>query len=282
MLTPMKPRTFVPVVAMVMCSAAVADNGEGVTLLTDSRTAMALANTTQCPDQGFTSNTEAPETFEPFSVTIEADQSCDDGTAHAAATQQSEVSTTSMSGFGTTLAVASGALPGVIHAIPRSTFEVTFQVTQSQDMVIDASLLTAGDHGPPVIFAHSTVRLWSDWEDPIFSHIHTSETPGFFEIAETVTLEPGEYTIRVESAIAIDGVVPPDANAGATFEFDMQLTPTPFPGDLNGDGIVDVSDLLILLAAWGPCDDERDCPADLNGDGTVNVSDLLLLLANWG
>lgn len=50
-------------------------------------------------------------------------------------------------------------------------------------------------------------------------------------------------------------------------------------GDLNCDGVVDVSDLLILLAAWGNCE---NCPADLNGDGTVDVSDLLVLLANWG
>ena len=52
-------------------------------------------------------------------------------------------------------------------------------------------------------------------------------------------------------------------------------------GDLNGDGVVDVSDLLILLGAWGPCSG-GSCDADLNDDGTVDVSDLLALLANWG
>lgn len=51
------------------------------------------------------------------------------------------------------------------------------------------------------------------------------------------------------------------------------------PGDLNGDGVVDVSDMLAMLAEWGPC---VDCDADLNGDGVVDVSDLLGLLANWG
>jgi hypothetical protein len=51
------------------------------------------------------------------------------------------------------------------------------------------------------------------------------------------------------------------------------------PGDLDGDGDVDVSDLLGLLAAWGPC--PPPCPADLNRDGVVNVTDLLILLANW-
>lgn len=51
---------------------------------------------------------------------------------------------------------------------------------------------------------------------------------------------------------------------------------------LGGDGNVDVSDLLALLAAWGPCD---DCPADIaprGGDGQVDVTDLLALLAAWG
>lgn len=51
-------------------------------------------------------------------------------------------------------------------------------------------------------------------------------------------------------------------------------------GDLNGDGVVNISDLLLLFHAWGPC--TGACPADLNGDQFVDVSDLLLLFANWG
>ena len=53
-------------------------------------------------------------------------------------------------------------------------------------------------------------------------------------------------------------------------------------GDLNGDGSVGASDLLILLANWGPCADCAACPADLNDDCTVGAADLLFLLANWG
>jgi hypothetical protein len=48
--------------------------------------------------------------------------------------------------------------------------------------------------------------------------------------------------------------------------------------DINGDGLVDVSDLLSLLAAWGT----DDVDADFTGDGTVDVEDLLVLLAAWG
>ncbi len=52
--------------------------------------------------------------------------------------------------------------------------------------------------------------------------------------------------------------------------------------DLDGSGSVGASDLLILLANWGPCGDCDDCSADLNGDCVVGAADLLILLANWG
>ncbi len=54
------------------------------------------------------------------------------------------------------------------------------------------------------------------------------------------------------------------------------------PGDINGDQSVNVTDLLALIAAWGPCADPGNCPADLNGDEIVNVTDLLALIAAWG
>ncbi len=56
--------------------------------------------------------------------------------------------------------------------------------------------------------------------------------------------------------------------------------PTPQPGDLNGDGLVNAADLALLLAAWGPAC--PGCPEDLNNDGWVNAGDLAILLANWG
>ena len=51
------------------------------------------------------------------------------------------------------------------------------------------------------------------------------------------------------------------------------------PGDANGDGQVNVDDLLIVISSWGPC---QGCTADFNLDGMVGVDDLLTLLANWG
>ncbi|MCH2154304.1 MAG: hypothetical protein MK089_13270, partial [Phycisphaerales bacterium] len=50
-------------------------------------------------------------------------------------------------------------------------------------------------------------------------------------------------------------------------------------GDLDGNGVVDVEDLLDTLNDWG-C--EEDCTADVNDDGSVDISDLLTIIANWG
>lgn len=56
----------------------------------------------------------------------------------------------------------------------------------------------------------------------------------------------------------------------------------PCPWDLDGDGTINVVDLLVLIASFGPCADPSDCPADFDGDGLVGVTDLLALLASLG
>ena len=49
--------------------------------------------------------------------------------------------------------------------------------------------------------------------------------------------------------------------------------------DVTGDGVVNVGDLLTLIAAWGPC---GGCDEDLDGSGTVDVADLLMVIGDWG
>jgi hypothetical protein len=48
-------------------------------------------------------------------------------------------------------------------------------------------------------------------------------------------------------------------------------------GDVNGDGVVDVLDLLLVIAAWG----NPGGPEDVNDDGIVDVLDLLEVIAHW-
>lgn len=59
----------------------------------------------------------------------------------------------------------------------------------------------------------------------------------------------------------------------------IDLSASPCPADLNGDGKVDAADLGMLLGAWGPC---PGCAGDLDGSGSVDSADIGLLLAAFG
>ncbi len=56
------------------------------------------------------------------------------------------------------------------------------------------------------------------------------------------------------------------------------------PGDVDGDGDVDLTDLSLLLATFGACDGDTafNPAADFNADGCVDVADLSVLLGNFG
>ena len=78
----------------------------------------------------------------------------------------------------------------------------------------------------------------------------------------TYYIVAGSYsaTVNVTSSLVIDG--PPQG--------------LPCPGDYNGDGNRDGSDLATLLSAWGTAG------GDIDGDSTTNGADLAILLSGWG
>jgi hypothetical protein len=74
----------------------------------------------------------------------------------------------------------------------------------------------------------------------------------------------------------------PDGNIEAWL---VRLPPRCPAGDIDDNDRVNVTDLFLLLSAWGACG--SPCPADFTGpggtlDGTVNVLDLFALLSAWG
>jgi len=54
------------------------------------------------------------------------------------------------------------------------------------------------------------------------------------------------------------------------------------PGDANGDGSVDGSDLNIVLSNYGTTSGATWAMGDFNGDGAVDGSDLNVVLSNYG
>ncbi len=59
----------------------------------------------------------------------------------------------------------------------------------------------------------------------------------------------------------------------------IHVTPIyiPCPSDTDGDGMVNVSDVLAAIGNWG-----GSGTGDVDGNGVVNVSDLLAMVAAWG
>mgnify|MGYP001993993617 FL=1 len=53
-------------------------------------------------------------------------------------------------------------------------------------------------------------------------------------------------------------------------------------GDIDGDGFVGVTDLLMVIDMWGNCPVKGSCDADLDGDNFVGVGDLLTIIDLWG
>ena len=78
-------------------------------------------------------------------------------------------------------------------------------------------------------------------------------------------------------------------NNGVPDECEPPPPPPNCPADIapvNGDGFVNVADLLAIINSWGACPAPPAlCHADIapaGGDGIVNVADLLAIINSWG
>jgi subtilisin family serine protease len=123
----------------------------------------------------------------------------------------------------------------------------------------------------------ATVRMKtdiSDWQD-----LNVAQDPdtGEYSTSVPVISSANLYTLEISA----------EDNYNNTFTYSFQVPKGTVPGgdteppdtqgDINGDGVVNIFDLSILLSNWGTADPD----ADLNNDGTVNIFDLSILLSNW-
>jgi hypothetical protein len=126
---------------------------------------------------------------------------------------------------------------------------------QSRSAATEAHDTFGSSHLEPGLYG-----TWSDWCDAggqlTFSESTTGTPPG-------TTADTRSWTVT--SAFS------------ATIHYKV-------PGDANGDGYVDVSDVLLVSAAFGSAAGQAeynpDC--DFNNNGVVDVSDLLILAGSWG
>ncbi|MHC5028121.1 MAG: dockerin type I domain-containing protein [Planctomycetota bacterium] len=106
-------------------------------------------------------------------------------------------------------------------------------------------------------------------------------SPGLVTVASASTGKSRLTAIAAANGGSLVAWVDDDGNQDVRAQrvnLDGTLGPPPLDGDVTGDGVVDVSDLVEVIVNWGPC---CGCAADVNADGTVDVTDLVEVIVNW-
>ena len=136
-------------------------------------------------------------------------------------------------------------------------------------------------------------NLWVAHDNPGQStpNLPVAEKNGIYaENPQLLNPAAGDYHIQVESPASGAGQSP--ALISGDYEGRCLVDPPsigafekPAPaGDVNGNGAVNVDDLLWVINSWGDCPARIICKADIapvGGDGVVNVDDLLVVVNNW-
>ncbi len=96
-----------------------------------------------------------------------------------------------------------------------------------------------------------------------------------------VGINSGETILHIENTIARDSNLDLIPSKGSSMNALVTLY---LPGDVNGDGKVDIEDLVLFARAFGSKkgDSNYNSRADFNNDGQVDGLDLILLAYNWG
>jgi hypothetical protein len=165
-----------------------------------------------------------------------------------------------------------------------------------------------GGYGAAWLMDHFAVGIADDWHPDGHSGYTETEarTAMSFAIFEILTSPPGEpldlsggtfyiwngpLEARTLAQAYLDELTIADPDEAALeAQYDIFVgdqwpnahwvtCDLPCEGDINGDAVINVLDLLALLNAWGAC---AECDEDVNGDGMVDVIDLLAILDAWG
>ncbi len=237
------------------------------------------------PCGGSDSDSQEALVFGPFQAAVDAVLTCQAAQGIACAVQVSEIGSSALTAWGNVVSSAASRAPTVIHAIPWSRYDVTFQISTPVEYVVVGDLSAEG--AAPVVLANAMVRLMVPAGPILFQQIVEPGAGGWpnMQAVDIVgQLGPGTYSLDAQANAGIDSTVPPNGSGMGQFNIIFHAA---IPGDVNGDDVVDVDDLLEVIVGWGPCDvpaTPLTCPADiapLGGNDQVDVVDLVKVIINW-
>ncbi len=163
-------------------------------------------------------------------------------------------------------------------------------------LVIPLTVISSQKARPLGIKAAATLVVTPD---PVPAYTHPTVTGvGFESSAELLVGIPGDLKFTRVTADSIGAFsflyTARDLAPGYTYSMEVWgqrqgnkwvlIVSTTFevvemekPGDINGDGVVNIFDASILASRWGT----NDPDADLNGNGVVDIFDASILASNW-
>ena len=189
--------------------------------------------------------------------------------------------------FGGALASKSGSHPALANCVfwgdlPNEIYDLSDSGTTATYSCIQGGWTGEGNIESNPLFSDpesGDYRLSSN--SPCIDAADNSEVPpdeldldGDGDTAEAIPFDLDDHPRFVDDPDTDDTGVgtPPIVDMGC-YEFQVETC----AADITGDSVVDVLDLLKVLAQWGTAGS-----ADITGDGVVDVLDLLEVLAAWG
>ncbi len=129
-------------------------------------------------------------------------------------------------------------------------------------LIVTAYQAGTGDFFEAELPFDLNVHTYDTWDLLAADERFAAVTSAAIDI-ETPYVDPDNYAYILDTVTA--GLIAPDC-----------------PEDINGDGVIDLNDLSVLLIHFGTASGAAHADGDIDGDGDVELSDLSMLLAEYG
>ena len=204
---------------------------------------------------------------------VDEDSACEDGTNSALAYAATSLNATE-AGLSMKLGGGGQASAGTSSnmSLHESDAVIDYYVPITTRVRLDWSLDANGA-------AEGTIRMspMSKAQSPVIDVVVAAvDEPIRINGSSILRISRGDW--RVEAATAHDANTNESGLDSGSSTVYFNIT-TLADGDADGNGVVDVNDILAIISNWGGCGGPLECPSDLNNDTLINVQDLLLVLS---
>lgn len=189
---------------------------------------------------------------------------------------------------------------GVVNVPPETAFLIAGDLnlvglSQQQTTLLTGDIVGEGVFGPD---------FTPDWDGSNLANVlwqQTDKRIGYTWRDDTDTFWPGhlDYMIYADSVLTVANrfaLYTPEMPAARLAQYGLLASDslasdhllicadfrTAQPADVNGDGAVNIDDLLIVINSWGFTGPPGTIAADVDGSGVVDIDDLLLVINDWG